>query len=69
MDWLVSNAPTIAAVTGALGGVWTLASKARKSAYGWMTDNFASKSDMARVETKIDTLVELHWQHRRAKEK
>lgn len=62
IDWLVQNAGALGAVTGALGGAWTLAMRARKAAYGWMSENFASKDDISRIETKVDTLVELHWQ-------
>lgn len=62
MQWLVDNAAVIGAVTGALGGVWTLVVRVRKAAYGWMSENFASKDDISRIETKVETLLELHWQ-------
>jgi hypothetical protein len=49
----------VAAVGGALLVVWQLLSKVHRALVADMSDHFASKEDLGRLEKKIDTIVSL----------
>lgn len=54
MSWLVEHAEAVTAVLGAIGAAWTFLARADKSIKRHLSETFATKDDLRRIEDKLD---------------
>lgn len=63
MEWIIAHAAHIGAVFSAIASAWAFFTRVsrmlRRAVIETVRESFASKADLARLETKVDTMLEL----------
>lgn len=65
MDWLAAHLHEAVTLAGACFGVWAVFQRGRLLLRAEVREYAASKEDLARIEAKLDTVLELAFSPRR----
>lgn len=65
MDWLAAHLHEAVALASALFGVWAVFQRGRLLLRSEIREHAASREDLARIEAKLDTVLEFAFSSKR----